>query len=162
MIGRASWVGWETQPGLYGTNVNHINEKWQCPAPPTDAVLGVPDVRPPSSEPQDTRCSSSESQDPTRWSNATSVSTKPRPAFFTVRIDGAPEARTQETSRESTPRRRPSKDDNPAYNACCVNKSPARPTTSGAGVVVLTRHEGEPLPHVMSLPGKTMRRRMSI
>ena len=30
MIGRASWVGWETQPGLYGTNVTihteHIDQ----------------------------------------------------------------------------------------------------------------------------------------
>jgi hypothetical protein len=37
--------------------------------------------------------------------------------------------------------------------------------TGGGGgerVVVLTRHEGEQLPHIMGLPGKTGRRRMSL
>lgn len=178
MIGRTAWVGWETQASIYGANVQHLHQKVRCPSPPIDVVVmtGVRDTRSGSSEPQDTRCSSSESQDRTRWSSATSTSARPRPSFFRAsktvpgfQDDGAlPEASAPEISRESTPQRRPSKEDNPAYNACCLNKTPLRyagdslVTGSGSGVVVLSRHDGEHLPHLMGLPGKTGRRRMSL
>jgi hypothetical protein len=172
MIGRPSWVGWDSQASIYGAaSVQHLNQGVRCPSPPARAVVTtvIQDVRSTSSEPNDTRCMSAESQD------ADSISTGPRPSFFqsrkTSKNDPAlsPEViREQEISRESTPQRRPSKEDNPAYNACCLNKTPLRfpgdslVTGGGGGVVVLTRHEGEQLPHMIGLPGKTGRLRMSI